>query len=166
MDKIRVPVITHDEAESQRRHELLTGVFGDLLRIEMRGVPGAWFAPWDALIQWWGVQEAMMDLAMRPELMHHAMDRLVTATLARLDQWEQLNLLSLNNNNVRVGSGGPGSGELTAKDFNPGHVRPCKNMLLRGATSALSAKSVVNFQPRISRIARMAMNNNMLSFAA
>ncbi len=124
VERICVPEVTHDETESQRRFELLNNVFGDLLRIEKRGIAGYWFAPWDLLVQWWGVEEALTDLVMRPELVHLAMERLVNAYIARLDQWEQLNLLSLNNNNLRIGSGGLGyCDELPADGFDPSHVR-------------------------------------------
>lgn len=124
IEKIRMPVVVHDEAESQRRYCLLMDTIGDILAIEMRGRAGAWFAPWDELVQWWGVEEALTDLTMRPELIHAAMDRLVSAWLSRLEQWERLELLSLNNGNVRVGSGGPGyTTELPSRQFNPAHVR-------------------------------------------
>jgi hypothetical protein len=72
------------------------------------------------------VQEAMLDMALRPELVHQAMDRLVNAYLARLRQWQELNLLSLTDGNYRVGSGGLGyTDELPPPDFDPAHVRPC-----------------------------------------
>ena len=66
-----------------------------------------------------------MDLVLRPELVHRAMDRLVTALMHRLDQYEQLGLLALNNNNTRIGSGGYGyTDELPQADFDSSHVRP------------------------------------------
>jgi len=94
------------------------------LTIEKKGIVHSWFAPWDELIRWWDVQEAMIDLVMRPELVHQAMDRLVNAYLCQLQQWRNLNLLSLNDGNYRVGSGGLGySDELPRADFDPEHVR-------------------------------------------
>lgn len=125
IEKIKMPQITYDAEATERYYQSLMDLFGDILPVEKRGSPGFWFAPWDELIRWWGVQEAMMDLVERPELVHHAMDRLVSAYLCRLDQYERLNLLALNNNNVRVGSGGLGySDELPQPDYDPAHVRP------------------------------------------
>ena len=125
IEKIKMPRITYDAEATERDYQCLQDLFGDILRIEKRGAPGFWFAPWDELIRWWGVQEAMMDLIMRPEMVHHAMDRLVSAYLCRLDQYEKMSLLSLNNNNVRIGSGGYGySDELPQPDYGPQHVRP------------------------------------------
>jgi len=125
IEKIEMPQVAHDAEATERDYECLQDLFGDILPIEKRGQPGFWFAPWDELIRWWGVQEAMVDLVMRPGLVHQAMDRLVSAYLCRLDQYEALNLLSLNNNNVRIGSGGLGyTDELPQPGFEPAHVRP------------------------------------------
>jgi len=108
LDKIKMPVVTHDAEATARNEQVLRNLFGDILPVERRGQPGFWFAPWDELIRWWGVQEAMMDLVLRPELVHHAMDRLVNAYTCRLDQYEDQGLLAPNNNNTRIGSGGLG----------------------------------------------------------
>ena len=125
VEKIKMPEITHDVEASERNYQQMVDIFDGIMPVEKRGIPGSWFAPWDELIRWWGVQEAMMDLALRPELVHHAIERLVSAYLHRLDQWEELSLLSLNNSNIRVGSGGYGyCDELPQEDFNPDHVRP------------------------------------------
>lgn len=124
IEKIKMPEITHDVEASEHNYQRVVDIFDDIIPVEKRGVPGRWFAPWDELIRWWGVQEAMMDLVLRPELVHKAVDRLVSAHLHRLDQWEELNLLSLNSSNVRIGSGGFGySDELPPNDFNPAYVR-------------------------------------------
>ena len=124
LEKIKNPVVTHDEEASEINYQTLIDLFGDILSIEKKGIIHSWFAPWDELIRWWGVQEALIDLVMRPELVHQAMDRLVNAYLYRLQQWRNLNLLSLTDGNYRVGSGGLGySDELPQADFDPAHVR-------------------------------------------
>ncbi len=124
LEKIRTPVVRHDEAESRRRLDLLRSLIGDLIRVEPCGIPGSWFAPWDELCRWWGPQEALMDLIERPALVHAAMDRLLNAYLARLDQWEQLNLLASNLGNHRIGSGGLGyTRHLPPTDADPAHWR-------------------------------------------
>lgn len=124
VEKIRMPKVTHDVEASERNYQRMLDIFDGILEVEKRGRPGMWFAPWDGLIRWWGVQKAMMDLVLRPELVHLAMERLISAYLSRLDQLEELNLLSLNNNNVRVGSGGLGyTDELPQDNFDPEHVR-------------------------------------------
>ena len=124
LEKIRTPVITHDVEASERNYQVTTEIFGDILKVEKRGVAGIWFAPWDQLVTWWGVEQALTDLVLRPKLVHMAMERLVDAHLSRLEQLERLNLLSPNNTNVRVGSGGYGyTKELPKEGFDPDHVR-------------------------------------------
>lgn len=84
-----------------------------------------WFAPWDLLISWWNVEQAMLELVLRPQMVHDLMSRLVEAYLHRLDQYNELNVLSLNNDNHRVGSGGYGyTEELPDPDFDGKHIRP------------------------------------------
>jgi hypothetical protein len=54
-----------------------------------------------------------------------AMDRLVTAHLHRLDQYEQVNALSLNNDNTRIGSGAYGyTTQLPQDGFDQARIRP------------------------------------------
>ena len=123
--RIKDPVITYDQAGTAERMDAACDIFSDILKVRRGGVKTRWFAPWDLLVMWWGVQEALTDLALRPELVHLAMERLVNAHLARLDQWESLGLLTTGSGNYRVGSGGLGyTDELPQKDFNPSHVRP------------------------------------------
>jgi hypothetical protein len=124
VDKIRTPVVTLDEEGSEWYCQILVDLFGDILPIEKRGVAQAGFAPWDELVTWWGVEKLMTDLVDRPELVHHAIDRLVTAWLARLDRWRELGLLSHLPGNYRVGSGGLGySDELPHAGCDLRHVR-------------------------------------------
>jgi len=108
LEKIKTPVVRHDAEASAAVRGRLEGLFGDLLPVEMQGAPGFWFAPWDELIRWWSVEAAMTDLVDRPELVHQAMDRLVNAYLARLDQYVAQGLLARNDNATRIGSGGYG----------------------------------------------------------
>ena len=124
LEKIKEPRVTYDAETTERNYQCLVDLIGDILSIEKRGHPGFWFAPWDELIRWWGVQEALMDLILRPDLVHKTMERLISAYLSRLDQYEALGLLSLNDNNVRVGSGGLGYvDQLPQPDYNPDKAR-------------------------------------------
>jgi hypothetical protein len=118
--KIRMPQVTHDEAATEARYRQMCDVFGDILPVVKVGIKGCWFAPWDELIRWWGVQDAMVDLAMRPQMVNDVMSRLVDAYLHELDQWEALNLLARNDDNTRIGSGAYGyTDELPGDDYHP-----------------------------------------------
>ena len=124
LEKIKFPVVSHDKAASEENFQFLVEAFGDILRIEKVGIVHTWFSPWDELIQWWGVQKVLLDLSLRPVLIHKAMNRLMNGYLSRLQQWKELNLLSLTDGNYRVGSGGLGyTDELPQPDSNPDQVR-------------------------------------------
>ncbi len=125
IEKIKMPVITHDAKATEDTYQFMCQLFDGIIPVKKVGQTHIWFTPWDFLIRWWGVQEAMMDLVMRPEMVHAAYEKMVSAWMAELDQFTQQNLLSLDCNNTRVGSGGYGyTGELPGKNFDPGHVMP------------------------------------------
>ena len=124
IQKIKMPRVTCDRAASEENYQRMTAMLGDILPVKQVGIKGSWFAPWDELIRWWGVEEAMLDLTERPEMVSAIYSRLVDAYVCQLDQWEALNLLSLNNDNTRVGSGGYAyTNELPAPGFDPHHIR-------------------------------------------
>ena len=122
--KIRPTEVTCDRAAGDRNAELLDSVLGDLLEVRQVGVTITWFAPWDTLIQWYGIQELYTDMIDRPELVRMSIARMVDVMLGRFEQYERMGLLSLNNANYRVGSGGLGyTDELPQPDFDGKRVR-------------------------------------------
>ncbi|MFP4028158.1 MAG: hypothetical protein ACLFWL_10230 [Candidatus Brocadiia bacterium] len=125
LEKIKTPEVTVDWEQTERNYELRCELFEDILPVRKTGVGHQWFAPWDFLVRWWDPEKALMDLAMRPDLVHAAMDRLVNGYISKLDQHVELGVLDLNNCNCRIGSGGLGfCDELPQDDFDPENVRP------------------------------------------
>lgn len=122
---IKDPVVTHDKGASAERLALMQDLFADIMPVKQEGVKGFWFTPWDNLIRLWGVEQAMMDLVLRPEMVNAIVSRFVEASMIMLDQYENQNLLALGNDNTRVGSGGYGyTSELPGSGYDPGHVKP------------------------------------------
>jgi hypothetical protein len=125
LEKIRLPVITHNQEATEIRFKHMQDLFGDILPVRKQGQTHIWFTPWDFLIRWWGIQEAMMDLILRPDMVHAFYEKMVQAWMKELDQFEEQNLLSLDCNNTRIGSGGYGhTKEMPGKPFDPDWVRP------------------------------------------
>jgi len=125
LKKIRMPVITHNEQATEFRYQASSAVFGDLLPIHKQGQAHIWFTPWDYLIRWTGVENAMMLMYEQPELLHAAVERMVDAWMTELDQFEAQNLLTLDCNNTRIGSGGYGyTNDLPGAGFDPQQVKP------------------------------------------
>ncbi|MEF9990039.1 MAG: hypothetical protein RR716_05965 [Christensenellaceae bacterium] len=124
IEKIALPKITYMQKATQYQYEALKDVFDGIMDVKIVGQTHVWYTPWDYLIRWWGISEAMMDLVMRPQMVHDAYERMVNAWMSEMDQFEQQNLLSLDNNNTRIGSGGYGYvSDLPGKDFDAQHVK-------------------------------------------
>lgn len=108
IEKIKIPIIQHRSERTEAFFQTYQHIFQGILPVIKYGCSGFWFAPWDELVFWMGAEELLMNLAVEPELMHTAIDRLVEAYLAALDQLSKLGLVASNNLNVRIGSGGYG----------------------------------------------------------
>lgn len=108
IEKILAPIIAYDVQATEERLHVMQTLFADVIPVNVCGQRGFWFAPWDELVRWTGVQEILMDLVLRPDYVHALIDRLVSVYCHMLDQFEDQNLLASNNFSCRVGSGGYG----------------------------------------------------------
>ena len=125
LDKIRMPVLTHNTQATEFRYRAMCDLYADILPVRKTGQTHIWFTPWDYLIRWWGIEEAMVDMVERPELIHAAVERMVDAWLVELDQFIALNALALDADNTRIGSGGYGYvSTLPGPAYDPTRVQP------------------------------------------
>jgi hypothetical protein len=148
VERIKLPEVTHNEEATERSFAVLSELFEGIMPVRKQGTSHFWFAPWDSLITWYGVEPAMLDMALRPELVNACMTRLVDAWLHRLDQYEALNLLALG-----AAGEGAGSGGLSATDELPhyaegpngrgvcGHPAPGPDTLLPNGRSSVFGPS-------------------------
>jgi hypothetical protein len=128
IEKIRLPVVTHDEETTAVVFDCMQDLFQGVMPVRKVGQSHIWFTPWDYLIRWWGLQEAMIDLVERPAMVNAAVERMVDAWMVELDQFVEQNLLALDCNNTRIGSGGYGyTWDLPGQGFDPARVLP-RNM--------------------------------------
>ena len=79
LEKIKMPVLTHNEEATEYRYEAMCDLYSDIMPVRKTGQTHIWFTPWDYLIRWWGIQEAMMDLITRPDMVHAFYEKLVQA---------------------------------------------------------------------------------------
>ena len=140
LDKIQTPEVTYDDAATQRSLAYYQDLFGDILEVKLHGGLG-----WSLnLIDEWtylrGITQTFMDMCDDPELLHEGMRRMMEGKLAYLRQLEALGILSCNNGNDYVCSGGFGySDELPQADFD-GTVR-LKDMWGFGTAQTMSEVS-------------------------
>jgi hypothetical protein len=108
VEKIQTPRVTYDPEATEANYQRMCDLFDGVIPVRKIGRPWFWTCPADNVFMWFGLQQAMMDLVMRPDMIHEAMRRTAAAYHAELDQMEALGLLECNNGPYRVGSGGYG----------------------------------------------------------
>lgn len=126
VEKIRMLEIHADLAETERRVALLNECFGDILPVKQQKLGTIWYAPWDVISMWYNPMEILMDLMLKPELMHAIMERYTTAMLFQLDQLEAQQLLGATALNHIAGSGGLAYCDELPGDETDGAVSTCR----------------------------------------
>ena len=56
-----MPKVTHIEEATEIRYQTMCEVYDGIMPVKKVGQTHIWFSPWDYLIRWWGIEEAMMD---------------------------------------------------------------------------------------------------------
>ncbi len=126
LEKLTFPHITYDEAATQRNLEEAQDLFGDILDVKLKGVAHISYHLMNEYTALRGLEEVMMDMITQPQMLHDAMAFMTEGHARVLQQYIDLNLLSLNNDATYQSSGGNGyTYELPKPGFDPARVRPC-----------------------------------------
>lgn len=120
------PVVEHDEKQSQRDLAFISDAIGDLIPVTLVGVKDFDFH----LMHWYcdyrGLDNMLFDLYDEPEMVHEVMRFFTEGVKSMLRQYEEQNLISLNNDRTFHYTGGVGyTDELPAPGFDPQRVRLC-----------------------------------------
>jgi len=120
LDKIQMPLISHDEAQTERNMSFATDLFGD--SIELR----PWsFVPyvgiWDVITTWMGAEAVLTALVDRPDFMHRVAGKLSQGYLQKLDQLEEHGLLGEPQGLIHCT--GAYTDELPADGYDPARPR-------------------------------------------
>jgi hypothetical protein len=100
--KLKDPVIKFNKSKTEELFEKRSEILGDILEVKKQGIGSFWFAPWDEVVRWTGIQEILMDLALRPDYVHKLMNRLVECWISRAKQLEELGALEMPLNEMEV----------------------------------------------------------------
>ena len=126
LGKLRFPEVKHDEEETRRKREEAQGLFDGILEVQLKGIAHLSFHPMALYCRFRGLEQAMTDMCAEPDLVHDGMAFFEEGYRRMVQQYEALNLLSLNNDDTYHSSGGIGySGELPMPGADAGRVRPC-----------------------------------------
>jgi len=126
LEKLKFPEIEYDEDATQQNLEEMKELFGDILDVKLKGVRHVSFHPMSLYCQLRGLEQVMLDMYENPNMLHDAMAFLEEGNQRLIEQYKQLNLLSLNNDGTYHSSGGVGyTDELPKTDYNPERIRTC-----------------------------------------
>jgi hypothetical protein len=125
LSKLKHPEVIYDEQDSLQRYHDAQELFGDILEVELKGTGQLSFCYTPLYTKLRGLTRVMMDMYDEPNMVHEAMAFMEQGYHKLIDQYFDLNLLSLNNDNTYHSSGGIGyTDELPMAGYNPDHVRP------------------------------------------
>jgi hypothetical protein len=142
LEKIRVPRISHDAAETSRRHAVASELFDGLLEVRLWGAE-PYLSLWDPISTWMGVENALYALVDTPDLMHKMLRRVTDGYMSMLDQLEQHGLLCQPQSLIHCT--GAYTDELPGPGFNPDKPR-AKDIWMYGLAQMLSTVSPDMFQ--------------------
>ena len=125
LKRLRVPAISHDEAETDRRLQAARELFGGILSIRVKGVAHVSYHLMNQYTALRGLEQMMVDMLQDPDFLHEAMQFLVDGHREVLRRYVDLNLLSLNNDGTYQSTGGVGyTDEIPLPDYDPERIRP------------------------------------------
>ncbi len=120
LEKVKMPAITHDLRETQRRLSVAHDLFDGLLTVRSWGLD-PYLSLWDPISTWMGVEAALYAIMDRPQFMHALAGRMTEGYLSLLDQLEQQGLLC--GPQYLIHCTGAYTTELPAPGFDPGRPR-------------------------------------------
>lgn len=137
---LKAPVVSHDEAESAQRLTEVQEAIGDLLPVKLVGVTQFDYHMMHYYCDYRGLENMLTDLILEPEMVHDTIRFFTEGIKGMLRQFEEQNLISLNNDFTFHYTGGVGyTDELPRPGFDPDRVRLCD---VWGAAEAQEFSSV------------------------
>ena len=119
--RLHEPQIVYDRAASEEARAVAEDVFAGRMDVELVGRGGLNYNIWDRIATYRGVDNLLLDLALRPDFMHQTARRFMELARSEFKQLEEQELLDPNP--ILVHCTVACSRELPADDFD-GHVRP------------------------------------------
>jgi hypothetical protein len=125
LEKLTFPRVSYDEETTQTALEEAQDIFGDILDVKLKGVDHISFHLTSLYCRLRGLEQVMLDMYLNPGMLHEAMSFLEEGHRRLVHQYQELNLLSLNNDGTYHSSGGVGyTNELPQPDCDPDRIRP------------------------------------------
>ncbi len=137
LEKIRMPEISHDITETERRLAVSHELFDSLLELRPLGYD-PYLSLWDPIATWMGIEDALFAIMDKPEFMHRVLTRMTEGYLGMLDQLEEQGLLCEPQGVIHCT--GAYTDELPAPEYDPDRPRT-KDLWMFGMAQMLSTVS-------------------------
>lgn len=108
VEKIKFHEVSYDEKATMERFNLMQGIFSGILNVELHGKHYFRVCPWDDIMTWLGMGDALMNFYVDPEMMHACIKRYMDVSIDWVKKYEAMGLLSSNNTFDVVLHNGPG----------------------------------------------------------
>ena len=142
LDRIQMPVVTHDAAETARRLAVAHELFAGTLDVLEWGYD-PYLSVWDPISTWMSVEDALYTIVDRPEYMAELARRTVASYMRMLDQMEEQGLLCHHQSLIHCT--GAWTDDLPPADFDPARPRT-KDIWMFGLAQMFSTVSPAMFE--------------------
>ena len=142
VNKIKMPVIRHNKAETERRMEAASALFDGVMPLRGEGYD-PYLSIWDPIATWMSVEGALFGLIDNPEMMHAMAKRLAEGYMVMLDQLEEQGVLC--HSQALIHCTGAFTDELPAPGFTPAKPRT-NDIWMFGLAQMFSTVSPATFE--------------------
>lgn len=97
LNKLKFQTVIYNEKTTLAEFDRVSEAIGDILPAKLSIYTSSHHTPWDDIASWRGVENLLIDLALRPEFSHKLVERLTDIYLDVVRQYEELNLFEANN---------------------------------------------------------------------
>ncbi|MDR0494101.1 MAG: hypothetical protein LBG95_00525 [Treponema sp.] len=137
VEALKLPVIEARPDIDQKNLEAAAEILDGIMPVKLRG-HGIYYAPWDEIARYRGVENCYIDMMSRPELIHLTIAKFTAICSSQYEQMEALGLLDFNIHSLHCTP--PYSDELPAPDYSGGKVR-FKDLWFRGMAQLFTSVS-------------------------
>jgi hypothetical protein len=141
-EKVKMPLVTQDEAETKRRMEKAHWLFDGIMPLREEGCD-PYVGIWDLIAEYMGAASILDNLIDDPDLIHALCRRLADGTMLMLDQLEEKGLLC--GRQALIHCTGAWTDELPHKGFDETKPR-CEDIWMFGLAQILSTVSPAMFE--------------------
>jgi hypothetical protein len=137
VDALKIPVIEAHPDQDKENLEAAMEILDGIMPVKLRGHM-IYYAPWDVIARYRGMENCLMDMVSDPELIHKTIAKFTEIYTARFAQMETMGLLDYNI--VSLHCTPPYTDNTPASDYDGGRVR-FKDVWFRGMAQLFSAAS-------------------------